>query len=620
MSAVITELANFSLSAFYDNRTWLTQANWQAYFGGSLPSGVIVDGGLTASGQYYTNALALQAVNASYKGFRAGKTIADGIFGSYDANTNIPVIKNSEVDRLIVARVYLLAGYMKLVSKTKIAADAGYTPAVYAAMLLRDESLGCERSETYYEIPLLYEIYGSDSYDLRRLYYIPGKVPPFLKVAYNGANAADLDPDAGVLYGQGYVNVYGGMCYDIEIDSSDTSTALAINPVPMCSEKPITVYIKNNSAVDVEIRLPRVLKSLSLSYEWIDNWSMVTGYLYRDLVAGDKMALILTPYKSETDFGYMVANKGSSGGAIDPEDYYTKTEMNVFLAAKADTSYVDEQLALKANSSALGALAYLSTVSYTTQVTDKPTLGSLAAKNKASLTADVSGILPIENGGTGANNLAGIIAAVVGSKTYYVNASSGNDNNAGTSGAPFKTIQKAINTCGYLLPCTIYARGTFLENLSVPNGKFIKIYAWNATISITGYIEVDGGKLELYAQSTDYSITISANQQYGAVIARNKAEVLLHDGLRCGVSVINSHTPSSANKTREGFGVYADCDSLITLLIENGPGPSINAYNGMASCKGSNVIYSNNTTITYTNSKGISRDYGMFNSSTATPT
>lgn len=620
MSAVITELANFSLSAFYDNRTWLTQANWQAYFGGSLPSGVIVDGGLTASGQYYTNALALQAVNASYKGFRAGKTIADGIFGSYDANTNIPVIKNSEVDRLIVARVYLLAGYMKLVSKTKIAADAGYTPAVYAAMLLRDESLGCERSETYYEIPLLYEIYGSDSYDLRRLYYIPGKVPPFLKVAYNGANAADLDPDAGVLYGQGYVNVYGGMCYDIEIDSSDTSTALAINPVPMCSEKPITVYIKNNSAVDVEIRLPRVLKSLSLSYEWIDNWSMVTGYLYRDLVAGDKMALILTPYKSETDFGYMVANKGSSGGAIDPEDYYTKTEMNVFLAAKADTSYVDEQLALKANSSALGALAYLSTVSYTTQVTDKPTLGTLAGKNKASLTADVSGILPIANGGTGASSLDGIINAVVGTKTYYVNASSGNDNNDGTSSAPFKTLGKAIASCGYLLPCQIYARGTFLENISVPNGKHIKINAWNASITITGYITVDGGKLELTAVSTDYAITISGSHQYGTIYATNGGQVILHDGLRVGISIVNSYTPANANKTKEGFGVYANNNSLITMLLENGGGVSINAYNGMGSRAGSNIIYDSGTTITYTYLKGRSISYGMLNSSTETPT
>jgi hypothetical protein len=99
MAITTTELANFVNAAFFDNRTWLNQENWQNFFGGSLPSGVIVEGGLQADGQYYSNALALQAVNSSYKAFRPGKIIANGIYAEYNASTNIPVVTSSQVDR-----------------------------------------------------------------------------------------------------------------------------------------------------------------------------------------------------------------------------------------------------------------------------------------------------------------------------------------------------------------------------------------------------------------------------------------------------------------------------------------------------------------------------------------
>lgn len=51
-------------------------------------------------------------------------------------------------------------------------------------------------------------------------------------------------------------------------------------------------------------------------------------------------------------------------------------------------------------------LATVATSGSYTDLSSKPTLGSLAAKNAVALTTDVSGILPIANGGTGANSVA----------------------------------------------------------------------------------------------------------------------------------------------------------------------------------------------------------------------
>jgi hypothetical protein len=513
MAVTTTELANFVNAAFFDNRTWLNQENWQNFFGGALPSGVIVEGGLQADGQYYSNALALQAVNSSYKAFRPGKIIANGIYAEYNASTNIPVVTSSQVDRLIVARVYLQSGEVKIVGKTKIAQDAGYTTQVFAGMLLQDESLGCDRDDVYYDIPLVYEIYGGNSYDLRRLYYLPTPQSPFLTIPYSYADATSITDGAGVLYGKGYVNVFGGTAYDIEIAEGDMSTSLLINPQPACSEKPIIVSIVNNSSVTKEIRLPLGYKGLTLSYEWIDNWDVQSGqnaYRYRDLVATDKMVLCLTPYKSDTSFGFTVASKGMTEG-IDPDDYFTKVQTAALLAEKADTDDVEAALALKANAADLGALATQNTADYVTQLTNKPTLGSLASKNSVNLSSEATGILPVANGGTGSSSLDEIISMIIGEgKTYYVNSATGSDDNDGSSTTPFKTIQKAIDTCGYATKFTIViASGSYTENLTIPRGKNIVWRSPNSSspnvvnITITAAnnnapaLTIDGGVLEL---------------------------------------------------------------------------------------------------------------------------
>ena len=604
--ATITELADFGSTAFFDNRTWLNQENWQTYFGGSLPSGVVVDGKLGANGQYYNDSLSMRTVNASYKAFNPGTVIVNGIFAKYTANTYIPVIKSAEVDRLIVARVYLLAGMVKIVGKTKIAQDNGYSTTVFASMLLKNESLGCIRTDTYYEIPLCYEVYGANSYDLRRLYYLPTKANPFLEVAYNGLSAEAANPDAGVLYGQGFVNVYGGMNYDIQINSGDTTNSLYIYPVPSCSEKPTVIYIKNNSNVDKQIRLPILMKGLSFSYEWVDNWSVEEGsgsYKYRDLVAQDKIALILTPFKSGDSFGYTVSSKGTSEGSIDPEDYYTKQETNVLLAQKVAKDYVDDELALKANSADLGDLAYLNTANYQTQLTNKPVLGALADNDTVSLTSEVTGILPIENGGTGANTLAGFIDNVIGAgKTYYVDGTNGADTNDGTQAHPFKTLTHAIGVSPYLSQTQIYAKGSFTENVTVPFGKYIQIIA-NGNITMTGYITVSGGNLYLSDGSDSNTVLISSNNSTGTINVTNGGLVVLTSALTTthGISLINGYSGSD-----NGYGVYATNASHVIFTTGVSQARhrkyTITAYNGICSENASNVTYSSlDLTISATN-------------------
>lgn len=580
MAITETELAVFSKTAFFDQRTWLNQENWQAYFGGSLPTGVIVDGGLQADEQYYSNALAFEAVDSDYKAFRAGKIIANGIYAEYDADTLIPVITSSEIDRLIVARVYLQSGAVKIVGKSNVAQSAGYTTMVYARMLLQDESLGCERDDTQYDIPLVYEIYGGNSYDIRRLYYLPSKQPPFLTVPYNYDDATEISDGAGVLFGKGYVDVFGGMAYDIEIASGDTSTYISINPQPICSEKVVTVFVKNNSSTNKQIRLPLMYKNLTMTYEWVDSWTTQSGispYIYRDLVANDKIVFTMTPYTSDSSFGYVVSTKGA-GGAIDPDDYFTKVETAELLADKANVTDVEEALDLKANVSDLGALALQDTADYVTQLTNKPTLGSMAFKDVVDVSSETTGILPIDHGGTGAasvdmfvNYIMDAVSDLGTSKTYYVDVVTGSDQNSGESIlAPFKTIQHAIDTCTYLSNNTLYITGgTYNEAITVPFCKRITLlpYSSGATINInapqgSNAITVDGGTLKIAYDSSHYADwTIKSTKVSGATImATNDGKITIAARSQNTFTIIHN-TLSSAN----GNAICAEQRSYISI-------------------------------------------------------
>ena len=201
---------------------------------------------------------------------------------------------------------------------------------------------------------------------------------------------------------------------------------------------------------------------------------------------------------------------------------YSKTEVDTALGDKANSSSVytksetDTKLGTKEDKSALGSLAYKSSLSYNS-LTNKPTFGNLATKNSVELnTSDatgtlsvskggtgittapqlivslrktgeytnpyaereigITGTLQIENGGTGVNNLYTLRHLLVPTETpAFVNGVSGDDNTGdGTRSKPFKTIYKAIRSSSIYTVSWIYLmNNTFSGSFGVDFGKTV---------------------------------------------------------------------------------------------------------------------------------------------------
>ena len=124
----------------------------------------------------------------------------------------------------------------------------------------------------------------------------------------------------------------------------------------------------------------------------------------------DVYAKTETYSKAETD---ALLNSKANGADVyaksetySKSEAYSKSEVDTALGDKANTSSVytksqtDTLLSAKEDKSALGTFAYKSSLSYDA-LSNKPTLGTLAGKNKASLSSDVTDILPVAKGGTG---------------------------------------------------------------------------------------------------------------------------------------------------------------------------------------------------------------------------
>ena len=225
----------------------------------------------------------------------------------------------------------------------------------------------------------------------------------------------------------------------------------------------------------------------------------------------------------------------------------------------------------------------------------------------------MTGILPIENGGTGANTLAGFIDNVIGAgKTYYVDGTNGDDTNAGTQAHPFKTLTHAIGVSPYLAQTLIYAQGSFTENITVPFGKYIQIIA-NGNITMTGYITVSGGRLYLSDGNANNTVLISSNNSTGTIYVTNGGLVILTSTFRTnnGISLINGHT--------SGYGIYAanaSCVIFTTGTSGSHRKYTITAYNGICSENASNVTYlSSDVTISATNN--LIYMLGMINNKTS---
>ena len=581
MPITTTEYANFDKKAFFDNREWLNQENWQMYFGGSLPSGMLVKGRLESDGVNYSSALSRQVLSNNYIGFRPGSVLLNGIFATYEGGTSIPVIQSEDIDRLFVARVFNTAGNVKIVAMTKVAAEYGYTPVVFAKMLLQDESIGCTRNETTYDIPLCYEVFGNDVYDLRRLIYLPGKSPD-IEISFSHDDVTNVDTTPDILYGRDFVQIYGGMNYNVNFDNRDTAETFFIYPNPSCSEKQSVVKLVNYSSVTKQIRIPLLWKGLPFSYTWLESWDVDPNnrYLYKDLISGDRITMIFIPNGHTASFDYTVTNKSAaSGGGIELDDYYTKQEIATLMQLKANVTEVEDALATKENISNLGELAYVNKADYVTQIENKPILGALASKDKTILTSDVTGILPIANGGTGASNLGELTRNLFSTQTiFYVDANNGDDNNDGNEFTPFATIGRAISACGYFSKNRIYINsGIYDTRIYVERHKFIEICPMNKNaviyISPTNSnpvvkeaILVDGGRLSIYDPFTstgDFQgiITIRNNNLYDTVGVRSGGHFSSNMGY--GKLVLNSNKQNCyILNVADGSKVYANRLSL----------------------------------------------------------
>lgn len=83
------------------------------------------------------------------------------------------------------------------------------------------------------------------------------------------------------------------------------------------------------------------------------------------------------------------------------------------------------------------------------------------------------------------NNVQSNINSIV-AKTVYVNQTNGNDNNDGTQSRPFKTLQKAVDTCppGGYISINIVGDYTLDNNVIISGGRFVVI-TLNGKISST---------------------------------------------------------------------------------------------------------------------------------------
>lgn len=131
---------------------------------------------------------------------------------------------------------------------------------------------------------------------------------------------------------------------------------------------------------------------------------------------------------------------------------------------------------------------------------------------------------------------------------YYV-ATTGNDSNAGTSVAPFKTIQKAVNMAYKAIAGRVridIAAGTYNENVDIDNMLCTYLYLrGTGTVNLNGYIDVRNCH-----QVSIYNFNITASN---GIIALDVDEVKID-------STAITATATAFQSTRSGIISIDGCD------------------------------------------------------------
>ena len=194
-------------------------------------------------------------------------------------------------------------------------------------------------------------------------------------------------------------------------------------------------------------------------------------------------------------------------------------------------------------------------------------LGALAAKNQAALATDVSGVLPIANGGTGANNEATArynLDVVKTSSRYEIYVStSGNDTTGdGTQNKPFRTISKAIQYAPYLINQTInIASGTYNENVTINNHKDI-------VFNISGNVTISG------STSTSADVIYLRRSSLGFMFEPNAKLTIINPNSNSNVGCIAAGYDSCI------YTISSDATSLLELQQTGNNGYGISMMRG----------------------------------------
>lgn len=460
---------NLENTAFFDNVTWLNQANWQNYFGKTLPNGVIVDGCLKLASNGYTLTGTMDITSdESNVIIGTGAVMANGLYTENNAVVQIPHVTSAESTKLICVKFDLALAKASIITKTSVL-DSGANVADAITALNLDESYLCTRNAEVYEIPLAFDTYAYGTIDLRRLVYAPSGKKHHLAITTSGTNQ---NPEIGVVRGRGHCQLYGGTAYNIAITDADANTNFDIYPIFASSNEPIIFKIDNLSGSYKNVLLNSLSNQLRLTYEWTDAWQ-TSGYgKYMSLANNSAMVIVLVPCdigSNGASYAVLTKSIGSGGGDIDPETIYTKDEINAMMNQKASLTYVNTELAKKEFTANLKALAYQDNVDYLTQVNNRPTLGALADHNTVDYETEVT-------------NKPDHIEKV----EIYVNRSSGNDNNDGSENSPVRTIQKAV---------ALALRGNVENTIHIQEGSYG--CGWNElnTDAHTKPIEIEGKRI-----------------------------------------------------------------------------------------------------------------------------
>ena len=157
-------------------------------------------------------------------------------------------------------------------------------------------------------------------------------------------------------------------------------------------------------------------------------------------------------------------------------------------------------------------------------------LGSAALLASSAVLQTANALSELSSAKTTAQTNLGVRNVLMANAQYYINASTGNDSNPGTSGSPWLTLQNAVN---------------YVQN-NIDLAGFTVTF--NATGNFTAGVQMFG---KFVGQTNELAVVFSFSSG-STVTATNSSAFLIHDGAQCtiqgtGTSTVISTTGSGNN-------------------------------------------------------------------------